>query len=99
MNGLSKQKISSQLHIAEKYVRQILNERNLNRQKRKELKENEIIEFYKIDRNRTETAKKFNISVTTVSKILKENKIKTKNSKHTFDMHVFDSIDTEDKAY
>lgn len=99
LKGLSKAKISSQLHIAEKYTRVILNENKINRENLQQSRDLEIINYYQTTRDRQKTAKHFNLSPTTISKILKENNIQTRNVKHVFNKKAFENITTEQQAY
>lgn len=60
----------------------------------------DVIDLYKSNKSIKEIAKLFNSSQETISKVLKENNIEVyRRNKINFDEHIFDVIDTEEKAY
>lgn len=63
------------------------------------MKEIEIIENYLSKMKNNDICKKYNISRYTLSKILKENNVKSKQIKCYLDETFFENIDTEEKAY
>lgn len=98
-SGISKQNVARTLHVDGKYVKFVLDRNGINKDSRKLIKELEIIDYYNINKDRQDTAKHFNVSITTISSILRKHNVETKNTKHTFNENVFESIDTEEKAY
>lgn len=62
---------------------------------------NEIINLYRGGSSLSNISRKINISIATISKYLKSKNIKIINyqNKTKFNEHIFDNIDTEEKAY
>ena len=60
----------------------------------------DVIDLYKSNKSIKEIAELFNSSQETISKVLKENNVEVhRRNKINFDEHIFDIIDTEEKAY
>ena len=98
-NGLSKDKIASQLFVGTKYVREYLNQIGLNRHQNSKIVDKEKLEkLLKDEKTIKEISKKLQLSVDTISKYVRIYNLR-KCKCTWFDDSVFEKIDTEEKAY
>lgn len=99
--GISRQKISIELHVATKYVSKYLD--SLGFEKRETMRKYDydaIVECYKECKNLRKTAKIFNTDQSEVAAIVKKYNIPIYHKKKkTCNFNIFDNIDTEEKAY
>lgn len=103
--GISATKIAKQLNVSTATVIAFLKKNNVvveNKQNKLEFDlDIDIIPEYNKGISLKELAKKFNTSIPTISKKLKNKGIEVVNRQNIakFNEHIFDSIDTEEKAY
>ena len=104
VNQLSIAKLSKLYNISTYYITNILKENNIkivNRQNIVNFSIEQIINLYKQGYSITQISKIVKNKRDTISKYLKRNNINIINyhNKSKFNEHIFDVIDTEEKAY
>lgn len=98
-SGISGQNIATKVHVSTKYVRTVLRDAGFQKGDVWRQKDAIIIDYYKKCNNFSQTAEHFKISRSTLSKILKLWNMSVHVYKHQFNYNIFDTIDTEEKAY
>ena len=102
--GFSINEIHNYLNVSKEKIRKILKSNNIiivNKQNIPNCSNEDILKLYKSGVSITKISKKFKTDRTRISKILVKNGIIIENfqNKTKFDEHIFDIIDTEEKAY
>ena len=101
--GETKDQISKSLHHKVDTIRKVLKENGIENKKRtfRTWSDKEVIDLYNKGVSLTQIQKDTGINRNSIAKVLKENGIEVvnKHNQTKFDETVFDSIDTEEKAY
>lgn len=102
-NGETKDQISKALNIDIRRLRKILKENGIENKKRvfRTWTDKEVIDLYNQNISLTQMGKILHASRNKIAEVLKQNGIEVvnKHNQTKFDETVFDSIDTEEKAY
>lgn len=102
ISGLSATKISNKYSVSTETVLSILKKNNIElRKSNLEIYFQDAIKMFKTDHSLTQICKKYNLNRDSLSYRLKNFGIDVKNFHNLpkFNEHVFDCIDTEEKAY